>query len=74
MVKIPDIGVQLANFLERCLQLLFSMLAYGDVADVALDHVAVTGLIHIADKLHGNAATVSRFQRQVFITDITVLL
>ena len=45
-----------------------------DIADVALDHLFVTGLIHVADKLHGNLAAIPRFQGQVFIADISVLL
>ena len=48
--------------------------ALRDVADVALDHIAVAGLIHVADKFHGNLATVSRFQRQVFGADIPLLV
>ena len=48
--------------------------ALRDVADVALDHVAVAGLIHVADKLHGNLAAVFRFQRQVFVEDIALLV
>jgi len=48
--------------------------AIRDVADVALNHFFVTGLIHVADKLHGHVAAILRFQRQVFIADIPVLL
>ena len=54
--------------------LIFRPFALRDVANVALDHVARTGLIHVADKLHGNLAAVLRFQRQVFVADIPVLL
>jgi hypothetical protein len=48
--------------------------AIRDVADIALNHFYVTCLIQVADKLHGNLAAVFRFQRQVFVADIPVLL
>jgi hypothetical protein len=44
-----------------------------DVTDVALNHLFVAGLIHVADKLHGNAAAIARFQWQIFIPDTTWL-
>jgi hypothetical protein len=50
------------------------LFALRDVADVALNHFFVTGLIDVADKLHGNLAAILCFQRQVVITDIPVLL
>ena len=39
-----------------------------------MNHFLVTGLIRIADKLDGNFAAIPRFQRQVVITDIPILL
>ena len=53
---------------------LLGALALRDVADVALNDFFVAGLIHVADKLHGNMAVICRFQWQVFIADIPVLL
>src|ERR1017187_4708483 len=52
----------------------FRVFALRDVADVALNDFFVTGLIYVADKLQGNVATISRFQWQVFIVDIAILL
>ncbi len=54
--------------------MVFGSLALRDLADVALDHVAVTRLIHVADKLHGNLAPRFRFQRQICIANIPILL
>ena len=50
------------------------MFALGDVADVALNHVTIAGLIYIAHKFHGNVTAILRFQRHVFITDTAMLL
>ena len=48
--------------------------ALRDVADVALNHFLFTGLIHVADELHGDLATIPRFHRQIFVADIAMLL
>ena len=53
---------------------IFRAFVFRDVTNVALDHVAVTGLIHVADKLDGNVTTIPCFQGQVFIADIPVPL
>ena len=60
-------------FLEAAYFIL-RMLALRDVTNVALNNFFVTHLIHIADKLHGDFATVSRFERQVLVTDVPMLL
>jgi hypothetical protein len=39
-----------------------------------LDHLFFAGLIDVAYKLHGNVAAILRFQRQVFIANIAILL
>ncbi len=64
----------LLQFRVQTANLLFRVFALRDVANIALDHVAVAGLIHVADKLHGDVAAIPRFQRQVFIADIPFLL
>ena len=50
------------------------VLPQRDVADVAEDLFASADLIHIADKLHGNAAAVLRDQRQIFIPNVAFRL
>jgi hypothetical protein len=55
-------------------QSLFLLLAGGDVADIALDYVAVTGSIHVADKLHIDPPPVAGFQWFVFVADVPLLL
>ena len=64
-------------FLQFCIEpvyFIMRLFACRDVADVALNDFLITGLLHIADKLHGNAAAIPRFQRQVVIADVPVLL
>ena len=68
------LGDALLQFRVETADFLFRLFALRDVADVALNHFSVAGLIHVADKLHGNMAAVPCFQRQVFIADIPVLL
>ena len=62
----------LFQFCGENTDLFLGSFALRDVADIALDHVVVTDLIHVADKLHGDLVTVARFQRQVFVADIPV--
>src|ERR1700733_13690535 len=62
-----QIRVETMNFILRAL-------ALRNVTNVALNHLPITRLIDVADELYGNVAVIHRFQRQVFIPDITVFL
>ena len=55
-------------------QRVFCKFAFGDITEVALDHLLVANLIEIADKLHIQPAPVDGFERQVFITDMLLSL
>ena len=55
-------------------QLILGVFAHRDVTHVALDHIVVISLVHVADKFYGKLATVPGLERQIFTEGISFLL
>ena len=69
--KIIELGsVALFALAER----LLGEFAVGDIADIALDHAFVLDGIDVADKFHIHASSITRFERQVLVPDIPLVL
>ena len=62
------------RFDQQALAFGFSVFAFGDVADVALNDAMTIFLIDIADEFHVGAMPRFGFQWQIFIANIFVLL
>jgi hypothetical protein len=65
--ELSAIGIDLLYF---C----FNVFAFGDVADVALNHFPETDVINVAYKLHFNAASGFAVKRNIVISDVASLL
>ena len=50
------------------------MLAFRDIADVALDHSPAIDQVNVADELHMFTLTRFGFQRDILVTDVLIVL